>query len=178
MKKLLCLLSVLSLSFAAFAQENVIPQRLELVEIEEDEGDVSLEVFQFIKDGQSSYFLSVGNLGIGNEIVQINVDPVFELFIPLGETLSEAMEVLQQMQELFKTGAGSSLEVTGCLAPAFPTDEREPVKVTSRRLLLSRVLEFSVDRGDYIRATHVPRSSFNSLVTSLKLYRKIHPAEE
>ena len=178
MKRIICILSLLVWSLAAFSQENRIPQRLELVEIEINDGQVNLEVFNMPNENENHYYLSVGTLGIGDEVVQIKFDPIFELFIPLGETLSEAMQALQEMQGLFKADPGASLETEGCLAPAFPNNELEPVKVTYRRLIFTRVLEFSVEREGYIRATHIPRSDFNSMITSLNIYRKIHPNEE
>ena len=36
------------------------------------------------------YYLEVGNMGVGGEVIQINFDPVFVLFIPLGSTIEEA----------------------------------------------------------------------------------------
>lgn len=35
-------------------------------------------------DGVNHYYLSVGHLGIGGDILQINFDRIFELFLPLG----------------------------------------------------------------------------------------------
>ncbi|MBP5218222.1 MAG: hypothetical protein J6Z47_04665 [Bacteroidales bacterium] len=177
MKKLLFLIPLLVWSVAATAQEKKIPQRLQLAEVEINDGAVSLEVFNMPKDSVNNYYLSVGTLGIGDDVIQINFDPLFELFIPLGETLTDAMIALQQMQGLYKTSPGTFMEVQGCLAPAFPNDKLEPVKVTYRRFLVSKLLEFSVQREGYIRATHIPKTDFGALVTSMKLYRKIHPNE-
>lgn len=178
MKKALCILSLFAWAFVAFAQNNRIPQRLELAQIEVNDGQTSLEVFDMPKDGQHDYYLSVGTLGIGDEVVQVQFDPLFELFIPLGDTLEEAMETLQFMQQLFKTDPGTAIEVDGCLAPGVPNDKTEVARVTYRKNLLTHLLEFSLEREGYIRATHIPRSDFNSLITSMNLYRKIHPNEE
>ena len=70
------------------------------------------------------------------------------------------------------------MEIDGCLSLANPSESMEPVTVTSRRFIISRLLEFSVKRDEFIRATHIPRSDFNSLVTTVKLYQKIHPNEK
>ena len=56
-------------------------------------------------------------------------------------------------------------------------DSFEPVTVTSRRFLTSKILSFSVIRDDLVRATYISRSDFGSLVLSVKMYRKIHPKE-
>ena len=176
MKKIICILSLLSLCFLSFAQGKKIPQRLELVEIEVN--GTQIEVFNLPKDGDNNYYLSVGTLGIGDETVQVQFDPLFELFIPLGETLEEAAETLQFMQQLFKTAVGTAIEVDGCLAAGVPNDKTEVARVTYRKSMLTHLLEFSLEREGYIRATHIPRSEFNSLISSLNVYRKLHPNEE
>ena len=178
MKKILYIFLALAWTVSAFAQDNKIPQRLEIVTIDDDDDDAVLEMFDMPTDGQSHYFLSVGHLGFGDEIIQVQLDPLFELFLPLGDTLDEAQEALGQMQDLFKQSVGTSIEVTGNLALGYPRDDREPVKVAYKRFLLSRMLEFSVERDGYMRAAHIGRADFNSLITSLKLYRKIHPNEK
>lgn len=179
MRKIIaCICTALFLSGAAFAQDSVIPQRLELVQVGEDDDEVSLEVFNMPKDGQNQYYLSVGHLGIGDEVLQINFDPLFELFIPLGNTLDEAMQKLELLKETCKADAGTTIEMDGCLALGVPNENLETVTVTSRRFLFSKLLAFSVERDGWIRASHVSRSSLNSIVASLKLYRKIHPNEE
>ena len=48
---------------------------------------------------------------------------------------------------------------------------RDPVQ-------FQRLVEFSVRRNGYVRATHIGRSDLGTLITGVKLYRKIHPDEE
>ena len=178
MKKIICIAALLLGSLAAFAQANKIPQRLELVQIEINDGQINLEVFNMPKDGENNYFLALGRLGIGDEFVQLQIDPLSELFIPLGETLEETVETLQFVQQLFKAEPGTAIEMDGCIGLAFPNDNLETVRVAHRQLVLSHMLEFSITRNGYVRATHIPRSDFNSLVSSLNVYRKLHPEEE
>ena len=54
------------------------------------------------------------------------------------------------------------------------------MKVTSRKLLSAKILEFSLPSGSegMVRATHIQKSEFGSLLTSLKVYRKLHPKEQ
>ena len=66
----------------------------------------------------------------------------------------------------------------GCLGLSYPGEELEPITLTARKLALSRLVEFSVVRGNWIRATHVSKSDFNSLVGSFKIYCKLHPKEK
>ena len=70
MKKIICIAALLLGSLAAFAQANKLPQRLELVQIEINDGQINLEVFNMPKDGENNYFLALGRLGIGDEFVQ------------------------------------------------------------------------------------------------------------
>lgn len=137
-----------------------------------------MELFNSPKDGQNHYFLSVGQLGIGDKVVQVYIDPLSELFIPLGDTLEEAMESLKDLQALFKTSPGTSREISGCVAIGFPKEDLEPVTVTYRKELLNKLLEFSVTRGEYIRSAQVAKSDLGSLVTSLKLHRELHPKQK
>ena len=120
-------------------------QRLEIVTVETEQGSIAsteLEVFQMKDDG--SYWLSVGNLGVGTDLLQIQFDPVFELFIPLGNTLEEALEKLKDLQSLYKKPRLFTTVVDGCLAAMYPNGDMEPVTVTSRRFVATKLLSFSV----------------------------------
>ena len=177
LRKMVAVLLMAAVPVLAFAQDKKIPQRLELAEVEVNDGEVELEVFNMPEDGQNHYYLSVGHLGFGDDIVQVNIDPLYELFIPLGDTVAESLEMMKKMQGLFKSPKGTYIEVPGCLALAFPNDQRETVKVTYRRPLVTRLLEFSVERNGYIRAAHINKAEFNSLVSSVKIYKKLHKKE-
>ena len=159
------------------------PRRDEIVKIENGDDDSFLsipeilEVFSQPAGEGKQYFLSVGHLGYGDEVLQVLFDPIYELFIPLGGSLQEALETLQSLQNQFNATPGEALETTGCLAWGVPDDKWEPVSVTLRKPLLSRYLEFSVQREGYIRSARIPRSEFNSIVRGVKFYQKIHPNE-
>lgn len=177
MKKLYSLLLALVLGTVAINAQNspVFRQRLEIAEVTDEENGLSIEVFRMQDNGR--YYLSVGHLGFGDDIVQFHIDPVFELFIPLGETLSEALENLKTYQGYYKLESGAGATTVGCLSALYPNDDFEKVSLTYRKVLLSKTLEFSVERRGAVRATHIPRSMFNSLVASVKIYQKIHPKE-
>lgn len=151
-------------------------QTLEICTVEENGEEI--QVFTLPENGQNHYYLSVGHLGIGDDIIQFNYDPIFVLYIPLGDTLEEAQARLEEMKELVKQPKGTTMEVMGCLAFPYPTDNLEPVTITSYKVLLGRKLMFSVQRGDYIRATYVPKTSISSMVGGVKFYRRIHPKEK
>ena len=162
------------LPLALSAQQKKLPVIDEIVEVEDSNGDSVLDVFAHNKDGKTVIYLNVGNLGIGDNVVQLLFDPVYKLYIPLGETFTEAMESLTEMQRLFKAEPGTVTEYTGNFAPLAPTSELESVKVTTRKGLVSRQLEFALEREGYIRATHVSKSDFSNLMANLKLNKKLY----
>ena len=177
LKKTLFLVLLATLPMLMQAQGISIQQKNEIVEIENDDGDVSLVVFSIDEEGQKEYYLSVGTLGLGTDFLQVQFDPVFELFIPLGSSLDEAIQTLQTMKTWYKMPRKSVNMTTGCLALALPNGKFEPVTVITRRFTVFRRLEFRMELGNLYRATYVSRSDYNSMLTSIKLYRKIHPKE-
>ena len=179
MKRIVSTLFVFVWTFVAFAQGSVLKQTLEIAEVEINDGEVSLSVFDMPEEGQHQYFLSAGTLGIGDDFIQLQIDPVFQLFLPLGNTLEEAQAKLEVFKELAKEPSGTEIEAVGTLALANPsTGDMEPVFLTSRRSLFRHLVEFSVRRNGYVRATYIGRSDLGALITGVKLYRKIHPDEE
>lgn len=177
MKKFISIVLILALAVPAFSQKKRIPERVELTTIEINDGERVLEVFRTPKDGVNHYYLSVGHLGIGDEVVQFHIDPLSELFIPLGQNLTDALETLKELQELFKKPQGTMMEVPGCLAVLVPNDKIETVRVTYRKELLSNLLEFVVEREGYIRSTQVGKADLGSIVSSVKMYGKLHKKE-
>ncbi|MBP5721122.1 MAG: hypothetical protein J6W82_08680 [Bacteroidales bacterium] len=177
MKRILSILFALVIVISACAQPSRLRQRLEIAEVtSEDINSVFLQVFKMPDVGR--YYLSVGTLGAGDDFIQIQVDPLSELFLPLGETLAESLENLQRIQSLYKQDPGTIDYMDGCLGLSYPGEELEPITLTARKFALSRLVEFSVVRGNWIRATHVSKSDFNSLVGSFKIYCKLHPKEK
>ena len=156
------------------AQNAQLPLIDEIATVENSDGDNILDVFAHNTDGKTQFYLNVGNLGIGNDVVQLLFDPLFKLYIPLGETFTEAMDNLEKMQQLFKAQKGTVTEYTGNFAPLTPTTEMETVKVTTRKNIFGRSLEFALEREGYIRATSVSKSDFSSLMFNLKLNRKMY----
>ena len=155
-----------------------LSKRMELVVVEEENSNERLEIFSMEQDEGVAYYLSVGYLGIGDDFIQVYVDPFHELFIPLGSTLDEAETVLQQIKDFYKQPQGATMEIMGCFNKYIPDDDLEAVTLTRNRLLLSNQIRFSIEREDELRATFVERSSFNSLMSSLKFYRKMHPRKQ
>lgn len=178
MKKAIFFFAALLCTSLAFAQGSLLKQTLEIAEVEVNDGEVTLSVFDMPEADQHQYFLCVGTLGIGDDFVQLQIDPVFQLFLPLGGTLAEAQQKLEEIREVAKEPSGTVVETVGCLALGNPsTGDMETVYLTSRRFFFQRLVEFSIQRNGYVRATHVPRSDLGSLLSVVKVYRTIHPNE-
>ena len=176
MKKLYVLVLLSLLYCGAFAQQKGIPVVMEIAQVSTRYDEPSLEVLQMPENEHDRYFLLAGTMGIGNAVIQFHIDPINKLYIPLGDTLSQAVETLQDLQEMFKN-PDETREIQGCFVPLFPDDSRETVRVTSRKQLLGRILEFTIDREDHLRSTSVSRSDFNTLLFAVKGYQKLHPDE-
>lgn len=180
MKKIFTILVLAAVCTAASAQVlQKASQRLELATLETEIGGfetAELEVFKMNDTG--TYWLSVGHLGIGTDLLQLQFDPVYELFIPLGDSLEEAVEKMNELKAFYKKPRLSEMQIDGCLAALYPGENFEPVTVTSRRLLGSKILSFSVKRDDLVRATYITKSDFGALVFSLKGYKALHPNEK
>ena len=180
MKKIFTILVLAAVCTAASAQVlQKASQRLELATLETEIGGfetAELEVFKMNDTG--TYWLSVGHLGIGTDLLQLQFDPVYELFIPLGDSLEEAVEKMNELKAFYKKPRLSEMQIDGCLAALYPGENFEPVTVTSRRLLGSKILSFSVKRDDLVRAAYITKSDFGALVFSLKGYKALHPNEK
>ncbi|MBO5633986.1 MAG: hypothetical protein J5907_01040 [Bacteroidales bacterium] len=181
MKKFLVALAFASVAILSFGQnKSIIRPRMEIVKTETEVNgtfNTELEVFYMNDENPRMYYASLGNLGIGGNIVQLEFDPIFELFIPLGGTLEEAVAKLEEIKGFFKMPKKSSTELSGHFSVAYPTGDPVTVTVT-RRQGISKLLEFSIPVSgseNLIRATYLSKSDIGGLLTSLKIYRKMHP---
>ena len=177
MKRLICLALVLFCTAGAFAQKSKIPTIIDIAEVEVDNQE-AISVFNMPKDGENHYYLCVGTLGFGDHVIQLLFDPVFRLFLPLGDTLEESTASLQELKDLFRQPKGTCLEKQASFAFGFPNDKLETVKITHYKGPLGAHLEFSLEREGYIRATHLTKGQISSLLSSIKIYRKLHKKEK
>ena len=175
MKRIALFFLALTLAVTASAQKYDITKLVDIAEVESGDQSI-LSVFSIPDEtGQPVCFLCVGSMGLGDEIIQIDVDPINKLFIPLGLNRTEVMETLDRIKLHFDEPAGTSVEVTGCFAPAIPNENRETVTVTTRKVLFGKKLEFKLERDGVIRATYVSRSDFKTLMVNVKLNKRWLP---
>ena len=182
MKRFFLTLALVFVAIAAFSQNKLLRPRVEIAELENDVtiDAIEMEVFYMDDESPRMYYLSLGHIGIGTDIVQVDFDPAFELFVPLGGTIKEAIAKMEEIKTWFKEDRLTERELTGYFSLAYPGGDPVSIKVTSRRLLTSKILEFSLPTGidGIVRATYIGKSEFGSLLTSVKVYKKIHPKQQ
>ncbi len=175
MKKILSFFAFLAISAGAFAQNSGIPFIREIASVREND-ETALQLFYIPQDnGEKLFYLDLGTLGIGDEVLQINVDPVNRLFVPLGGSVAEAEEALNSLIELCSEPNGTTQELSICFAPLFPNDTRELAQVSARKVLLTRNLAFILERDEYKRVTYVTRANLKSMLSGLKFHHKLYP---
>lgn len=182
MKRIVLTLALACISVLALAQNSsLLRPRIEIADTSSDDvKSTQMEVFYMDDESPRMYYISLGHLGIGPALLQVDFDPVFEVFLPLGGTLDEAIGRLEEIKELFKMPRLESTEITGSFAALYPKND-EPVTftVTSRKVVFSKVLEFSLPTGSegIIRALHITKSDFNSILFAVKFHKRLHPNE-
>lgn len=180
MKRIITTLALACVTAFAFAQNSsILRPRIEIVEVSAEENNTEIEVFYMNDETPRTYYLSLGHLGVGTDIVQLNFDPVYEVFIPLGKNIEESVAKMEEIKAMYSMPRRQSTEIVGCFAALYPNDKPVTFTVTSRRLLGSKILEFSIptDTDGIVRATYVYKANFSSLLSSLKIYRRLHPKE-
>ncbi len=183
MKRIITTIILACMGVLAFGQQSsVLRHRMEIAELETEilgTLDTELEVFYMNDENPRMYYLSLGNLGFGIDLIQIEFDPIFELFIPLGNTLTEAIAKMEEIKAFYKQPRRSTMELTGCFAALYPNSNIVTITATKRQVLSSKLVEFSLPTSDerFVRATYISKSDFGSLLGTLKIYKKLHPKE-
>jgi len=183
MKRILATLALALVAVLALAQNSsvssILRPRVEIAECSSEENNMEMEVFYMNDESPRMYYLSLGGLGVGTDIIQVEYDPVYEVFIPLGGNLEEALAKMKEIKALYNMPRRQSTEMTGYFSALYPGGEPVTFTVTSRRLLASKILEFSIPTATdgIVRATHVYKGNFNSLTSVLKIYKGLHPKE-
>ena len=75
MKRITILFAALLCTAGLFAQSSKLPVVKDIVVIENENTGQAVSVVNIPLDGVNRYFLHVGNMGIGDKIVQVEVDP-------------------------------------------------------------------------------------------------------
>ena len=177
MKRIAFLFAALICTVGLFAQTSTLPIVKEIVSIENENTGETMEIVNIPIDGVNRYFLHVGNMGIGDKVVQINLDPVYRLYIPLGNNITDAVAYMEDLKTLFKEPKGTMREIQGSFKPFFPTEETDTVQVYKYKFLLSSKLQFVIERDGYDRVAYIAKSEFNALLNGLKLHGKMYPSE-
>ena len=169
MKRITILFAALLCTAGLFAQSSKLPVVKDIVVIENENTGQAVSVVNIPLDGVNRYFLHVGNMGIG--------DPVYRLYIPLGNNITDAVAAMEELKTLYKEPKGTMREIQGSFKPFFPTEETETVQVYRHQPLLTNQLQFVIERDGYQRVAYLAKSDFNSLLRGLKFHGKLYPSE-
>lgn len=168
--------AALLLGLSLSAQTPKLQARASIAEFEDEVSH--FEVFPLdMGNGQKQYYLCLGRIYHGDDIVQVGIDPVSEMFVYLGGTMDEAIATMESMLPWFELPNGSVNEVEGIITVIQPSGKNGILKVKSLKPLLTRNLEFYEERDGYIIAASISRSAFKNLVSGVKFYRKLHPKQ-
>ena len=178
MKKAIILFVALFCAAGLLAQTSKLPTVIDIVSVEDENTGDSVEIVNIPVEGVNYYWLHFGEMGIGNRTVQINLDPVYQLYIPLGENITGAVATMEELKTLFKEPNGTTREIQGSFKPFFPGENLETVKAIKYKPLLTNQIQFVIERDGYLRLTYISKSDFNSLLRGLKLHGKLHPSEK
>ena len=116
-------------------------------------------------------------MGIGNKVVQVELDPVYQLYIPLGDNITDAVAYMEELKTLFKEPKGTKREIQGSFKPFFPGENLETIQVFKYKPLLTNQLQFVIERDGYERVAYLSKSDFNTLLSGLKFHGKLYPSE-
>ena len=174
MKKVFILLLALACTVAAHAQVNFsrLTQKYEITEIEAENSDTLYELFYMENEGERQYFISLHPLSVGGRILKVSAGPIYTLFIPIGSTFEESLATLKNLQALIKSEPRTSQTIQGCVAFGLPNEDLETVTVTCRKLI-TRSLEFGIEREGGMLAAYIGRPELASLVSGLKFEQKL-----
>ena len=178
MKRITTFLAAIICTASLFAQTGKLPLIKEITSITNENTSRTVNVVNIPVDGVNHYWLHVGNMGLGDKVVQVELDPVNRLYIPLGDNITDAVEAMEGLQTLYKEPKGTMREIQGSFKPFFPGEGLETVQVYRHQPLLTNQLQFVIEREGYEHVAYLDKSDFNSLLRGLKFYGKLHPSEK
>ena len=170
MKRIIICLAMVLCSMVSMAQA----WRLECVEVERN--DKHFEVFQYrVADSLQGYFLGLDTPDrIPGSL--ITFDMFTEVCLYLGATLDEAQAVLEEIYLFFDEEVGVSRVFTARMALGTDLmDASTSTCTVQKRLLGVHRLCFAFEHSGYTTENYLRKGDIRSIITNLKIYRKLHP---
>lgn len=130
MKRITILFAALLCTAGLFAQSSKLPVVKDIVVIENENTGQAVSVVNIPLDGVNRYFLHVGNMGIGDKIVQVEVDPVYRLYIPLGNNITDAVAAMEELKTLYKSPREQCGRSRAASSPSSPRKRPRPSRFT------------------------------------------------
>ena len=177
MKRIATLFAALLCTAGLFAQTSKLPLIKEITSITDENTGKTVTIVNIPVDDVNHYWLDAGNMGIGDKVVQVEVEHIFRLYIPLGDNITDAVAAMEDLKTLYKEPKGTMREIQGSFKPFLPGEGLETVKVYRHQPLLTNQLQFVIERDGYERVAYLDKSNFNSLLSGLKFHGKLYPSE-
>ena len=177
MKRIATLFAAIICTASLSAQTGKLPLIKEITSITNENTGRTVSVVNIPVDDVNHYWLDAGNMGLGDKVVQIEVEHVYRLYLPLGDNITDALKTMEELKALYKEPKGTMREIQGSFKPFLPGEELETVKVYRHQPLLTNQLQFVIERDGYDRVAYMDKSDFNSLLNGLKFHGKLYPAE-
>ena len=181
MKKILIALALIFPAFFAAAQEIPAGMRMELAEISENDDQFSIFKYKD-EDGSVAYYLSVGREfnvveAVFGDVSNISLGHVDETVLCLGKTYDEAQAFLESMLALFDKELETTVEFPARLSVGAEKLGGESVAncIVVKRFLQGKHLLFHFISGDHTGESELSKANLKSLISSLKIARKLHP---
>ncbi|MBO4475155.1 MAG: hypothetical protein J5737_00320 [Bacteroidales bacterium] len=177
MKRITTLLTAIICTASLFAQTSKLPVIKEITSISNENTGRTVSIVNIPVDNVNHYWLDAGNMGIGDKVVQVEVEHIYRLYIPLGDNVTDALKTMEGLKSLYKEPKGTMREIQGSFKPFLPGEGLETVQVYRHQPLLTNQLQFVIERDGYDRVAYLDKSDFNSLFSGLKFHGKLYPNE-
>ena len=177
MKRITTLLAAIICTASLFAQTSKLPLIKEITSITNENTGQSVTIVNIPVDDVNHYWLDAGNMGIGDKVVQVEVEHIYRLYIPLGDNITDALKTMEELKALYKEPKGTMREIQASFKPFLPGEGLETVKVYRHQPLLTNQLQFVIERDGYDRVAYLDKSDFNALLSGLRFHGKLYPSE-
>ncbi|MBR0534065.1 MAG: hypothetical protein IJK19_05180 [Bacteroidales bacterium] len=182
MKRFLITLAVALFTLPVSAQNIPAKMRVEIADIEQNDDSYTIFQYKDADDEAVSYYLALStdlggfDFSIGDDISG-GIHDFDETCIFMGTNLSEAMSFLDTILDLFDQQPGTSLELA--CRPTLPFEgmgEYGTATCTLVKGLFGKHLNVAFKgRNNRDALVELTRGNVRSLMTSLKIDRKLHP---
>lgn len=180
-KLLLIIIAAMMTSISTQAQKQPTGMRVEVTEVETDNGEYSIFTYKDTDENDSfCYYLSLGRvtdfLG-ASEILGVEIKNIHEVTICLGATTDEALATIGSILDLYDKDVDTMVEFQGRAATSgFQLGGAVAVTCTVvKKMLGGKRLQFLFPSGKRQARAYLSKSTLKELRTGFKFDIKLHP---